>query len=152
MIKIYLRLFIGLLITIFFTGCPAGKVNKEAEWKGEILKTDKEFSDLSKKEGMKKAFIEYMDDNGVLLRPDHMPIVGANAIEFLMETNDTSFTLTWIPSYAQVALSGDLGYTYGIYNLQLQDTLLQGTYVSIWKKKKDKWKFVLDSGNPGIKQ
>ena len=141
---------LGLLITFFLTGCPAGKVNKDAEWKNEILKTDKEFSDLSKKEGMKKAFIEYMDDNGVLLRSDHTPIVGANAIEFLMETNDTAFTLTWSPSAAQVSVSGDLGYSYGIYNLQLQDTLLQGTYVSIWKKKKDKWKFVLDSGNPGI--
>ena len=100
---------------------------------------------------MRKAFIEYMDDDGVLLRPDHPPIVGANAIEYLTEQNDSSYTLTWEPSSAIVAASGDLGYSYGIYNLQLQDTILKGTYVSIWKKQKDgKWKFVLDSSNEGI--
>jgi ketosteroid isomerase-like protein len=81
-----------------------------------------------------------------------LPIVGADAIEYLTEINDASFTLTWAPSDARVSSCGDLGYSYGIYNLQLQDTLLQGTYVNIWKKDKNgKWKFILDSGNEGIK-
>ena len=133
------------------TACTTSQAEKEAGWRSEILKTDKEFSQLSSTQGMKKAFIEYMDDDGVLLRPDHPPIVGANAIEYLTEQNDSSYTLTWDPYAAYVASSGDLGYSYGIYKLQLQDTTLQGTYVSIWKKHKDnKWKFVLDTGNQGI--
>ena len=132
-------------------GCPVSQVNKEAAWRNEIMKTDREFSKASASQGMKKAFIEYIDDDGILLRPDHPPIVGANAIEYLAEQNDSSYILTWEPSSASVAASGDLGYSYGIYNLQLQDTTLQGTYVSIWKKQKDgKWKFVLDSGNGGL--
>lgn len=132
--------------------CFEAKKNDTSKWQADILKTDKEFSEASRLHGMKKAFIEYIDNDGVLLRPDHSPIIGANAIEYLSETNDSSYTLTWEPSSAQVSASGDLGYSYGIYNLQLQDTTLQGTYVSIWKKQKDgKWKFVLDTGNPGIK-
>ena len=88
-----------------------------------------------------------MDDDGILLRPAHPPMIGANAIEYLTEINDSSYTLTWEPTAAQVSASGDLGYSYGIYNLELQDTTLQGTYLSIWKKQKDgKWKFVLDTG------
>lgn len=141
-----------ILLAVCITGCPTSQINKEAAWRNEILKTDKEFSKLSGEQGMKKAFIEYMDDEGILLRPDHRPIIGANAIEYLTEQNDSSYTLTCEPSSAQVAASGDLGYTYGIYNLQLQDTTLQGTYVSIWKKQKDgKWKFVLDTGNEGVR-
>ena len=141
-----------VFLGIIFTGCTASQEDNENEWKNEIIKTDKEFSKLSSSAGMKKAFIEYIDDDGILLRPGHPPIVGANAIEFLTEQNDSSYTLTWAPSSAQVAASGDLGYSYGIYNLELQDTTLQGTYVSIWKKQEDgKWKFVLDTGNQGIR-
>ncbi len=152
MTNTFLRSFVISLLIICISGCPTKQVNKEATWRNEILKTDKEFSEFSSKHGMKKAFIEYIDDDGILLRPNHTPIVGANAIEYLSEIIDTSYTLTWEPSISQVSASGDLGYSYGIYNLQLQDTTLQGTYVSIWKKQKNgKWKFVLDTGNEGIK-
>ena len=131
--------------------CKNANSKNESKWKDEIIKTDEAFSAMSKQQGMKKAFIEYIDDDGILLRPNHPPIIGANAIEYLTQVNDSSFTLTWEPSSAQVSSSGDLGYSYGIYNLQLHDTILHGTYVSIWKQKDGKWKFVLDTGNEGIK-
>lgn len=150
MLNKFFRLLIIVTITASFTGCPTSQMNKEAAWENEILKTDKEFSKASSKLGMKKAFIEYMDDDGILLRPNHPPIIGANAIEYLTEINDSSYTLTWEPSSAQVSVSGDLGYSYGIYKLELQDTTLHGTYVSIWKQKDGKWKFILDTGNEGI--
>ncbi len=119
----------------------------------EIIKADEAFSKLSEKEGMKRAFIEYIDNEGILLRPNHLPIIGANAIDFLSLVNDSSFKLTWNPSGAEIAASGELGYTYGVYNLALKDTILKGTYVSIWKKQKDStWKFLLDTGNEGITQ
>jgi len=117
----------------------------------EIIKADEAFSEMSRKTGMKKAFIEYIDNEGILLRSNHPPIIGANAIDFLSQVNDSSYTLTWSPGGGEIATSDDLGYTYGIYKLATKDTILRGTYVSIWKKQKDgKWKFVLDSGNPGI--
>jgi ketosteroid isomerase-like protein len=145
-----LKTVVVLLMSICFYSCTR-KVNKEVLWINELIATDKEFSNVSANKGMPKAFIDYIDDDGILLRPNHLPIVGANAIEFLTQINDTSFTLTWAPTAAEVSSSGDLGYSYGIYKLQLQDTMLQGTYVNIWKKDKDgKWKFILDSGNQGI--
>ena len=140
----------GVILTL--AGCQAGKEAKESRWKNEILATDSAFSRSSSEQGTKKAFIEYMDNDGILLRPSHLPLIGAQAIEYLTESSDTGYTLTWQPSAAQVSASGDLGYSYGIYHLQLQDTLIRGTYVSIWKKQADgKWKFILDSGNEGIK-
>lgn len=118
-----------------------------------LLQADKSFSDMSVEKGMKAAFIEYIDSNGVLLKPNLLPIVGANAIDYLIAQEDSGFTLNWQPHNAFVSQSGDLGYTYGVYALHPKniDTVLYGTYVSIWKKQADgSWKFVLDSGNDGI--
>ena len=117
----------------------------------DIIKADKAFSGMSRSSGMKKAFLEYIDNEGILLRAGHPPIVGADAIDFLSQVNDSSYILTWTPDGGEMASSADLGYTYGIYTLEMKDTVLKGTYVSIWKKQKNgSWKFVLDSGNQGL--
>ena len=49
----------------------------------EVLQADKEFSDMSKHIGIKKAYMEFMSDEGVLLRPDFLPISGASAVDYL---------------------------------------------------------------------
>jgi ketosteroid isomerase-like protein len=66
--------------------------------------------------------------------------------------NDSSVQMTWEPQGGDIAASGELGYTYGIYELRDGgDNVQRGTYVTIWKKQEDgKWKFVLDSGNQGL--
>ncbi|MDQ2863344.1 MAG: hypothetical protein M3R50_06810 [Bacteroidota bacterium] len=149
--KVHFVLPAFICIILVLASCEQKKVVAKKIPPDEILKADKAFSDLSEKEGMKMAFIEYIDNEGILLRPDHLPIIGANAIDYLSQVNDSSYTLTWKPGGGEIALSGDLGYTYGIYNLAMKDTVLKGTYVSIWKKQKDgKWKFKLDAGNEGI--
>ena len=134
------------------TGKNEATVNPAAQ-KMELMEADRGFSDFSEQKGMKAAFMEYIDSNGVLLRPNYLPLVGAHAIDFLLELNDTSYTLKWQPHDAFVSKSADLGYTYGIYALNPKsgDSTIYGTYVSIWKKQANgKWKFVLDTGNEGI--
>jgi ketosteroid isomerase-like protein len=62
-------------------------------------------------------------------------------------------TLTWTPIKADMAASGDLGYTYGNYvftskNKEGKRVVSYGKYTSIWKKQKDgQWKVVVDMGN-----
>ncbi len=62
-------------------------------------------------------------------------------------------TLTWTPVKAEMAASGDLGYTYGNYvytakNKEGKLVTTYGKYTSIWKKQKDgQWKVVVDMGN-----
>jgi len=117
------------------------------------MEVDRAFSVMSEEKGMKAAFLEYIDSNGVLLRPGNLPIAGADAIDYLIQQNDSAYTLKWEPRNGAVSKSGELGYTYGIYALRpsIKDTIIYGTYVSIWKKEKSgKWKFVLDTGNEGI--
>ncbi len=127
--------------------------------KQELLKVDAEFSKLSESRGVNEAFLTYLDDDGVLLRPGNHPIVGKAIIEErFFSRPDSGYTLTWEPFYADIAESGELGYTFGIYELRTMDTegspiIRNGTYVSIWKKDKSgNWKFVLDTGNEGLEQ
>jgi ketosteroid isomerase-like protein len=138
---------------IFFVSChssPGVNIGREIE---AMKNADIAFSDFSKANGMKAAFLRYIDSGAVLLRPGHFPIAGKNAQEYLQKINDSSFSLTWKPQSAELASSGDLGYTYGIYTFSDKDTSYEGTYVSIWKKQADgSWKFVLDNGNPGVDQ
>jgi ketosteroid isomerase-like protein len=119
----------------------------------DLMEFDRSFSAMSKEKGMKTAFIEYLDSNGVLLRPNHMPLKGGAAIDFLIQQNDKDYSLTWDPQHAVVAASGDIGFTYGIFVIhpQHQDTSFFGTYTHIWKKELDgKWKLLLNSVNEGI--
>jgi ketosteroid isomerase-like protein len=139
---------------IVLSGCM--HQNKKAD-NEEIMNIDKAFSKLSEEKGMKQAFLEYAAEDAVILRENSYPQVGKNAMaERFKSFSDTGFILTWEPLFAEIASSGDLGYSYGIYTGTSKDSLgsplvEKGTYVSIWKKDNDgKWKFILDTGNEGL--
>lgn len=119
-----------------------------------LLDVDRKFSELSAAKGMNEAFATYVANDGVILRNNSYPIVGRDqVIARLNKRTDTTFRLTWEPMFADLAQSGELGYTYGTYLVSSPagDSLGVGTYVSIWKKKADGlWKFVFDAGNEGL--
>jgi len=141
---------------IFLLGCnePTKSVNEENGQKTlELINTDKSFSELCLKQGMKAAYLEYLDSNGVLLRPNQIPIIGANTIDYIIQQNDESFVLSWNPQHAEVSASGELGFTYGIYAMKPaeMDTIIYGTYNNVWKRQSDnKWKLLLNTENKGI--
>ncbi|MEO9967211.1 MAG: hypothetical protein ABJF11_15540 [Reichenbachiella sp.] len=120
----------------------------------ELLNVDREFSALSLQKGMNHAFAEYCAESGVILRNNSYPIIGRNnVISRLNQQSDTTFRLTWEPMFADMALAGDMGYTYGTYLVSSMqgDSLGVGTYVSIWKRNQEgEWKFVFDAGNEGL--
>ena len=117
----------------------------------ELINVDKAFSTMCVEKGMNYAFIHYVADDGVMLRPNSMPVVGKTNIESLFRNDDKDIEFTWKPLYGAVAKSGELGYTYGTYKFGVGESQQKGTYVSIWKKNtKGEWKFVLDSGNEGL--
>ena len=141
----------GMLALIM--ACTHNKVSSDVS---VIIQADKDFSALSIKSGMKKAFTSYADSLTVLLRPGKYPIESKLAMMEAQKTvNDSLFTLSWTPLKGTISASGDLGFTYGIYILTPKDTAAakveKGTYVTIWKKQSDgSWKFCLDAGNEGL--
>ena len=150
-----MKLVVRKVIYLFLIGISVVSCNSTVDMekcRQEIIKADQEFSDYSIKNGVREAFYAFAHDSAVILRENSYPIVGREKIKNLFpEGNKPGYTLSWNPSYAKVAKSGDLGYTYGIYKYSTPDTIMKGTYVSIWKKGPDsKWKYVFDSGNQGL--
>lgn len=119
-----------------------------------LIKVDKEFSDMSDKQGMAEAFIFYADQDVVKLSEGGYPIVGkTNLSDTYSQIDDSQFKLTWEPIKAELAKSGELGYTYGKYFFTAMDSVEStstGYYISVWKKQSDgTWKYVLDGGAEG---
>lgn len=119
-----------------------------------LIKVDKEFSDMSDKQGMAEAFIFYADQDVVKLSEGGYPIVGkTNLSDIYSKVDDSQFKLTWEPIKAEMAESGELGYTYGKYFFTAMDSVEStstGYYISVWKKQNDgTWKYVLDGGAEG---
>ena len=146
-----IMLFVIILILTGIFSCKkwGGNTNPDV-----LLQADRDFSAMSEKEGMFKAFLTFIADDGVILRDNAYPSKGKNTLrEYYAGKSDTSFVLTWEPVYGDISTGSDLGYTYGIYTLRVKATeeLSKGTYVSVWKKQSDgSWKFVLDSGTQGL--
>ncbi|MCP4551898.1 MAG: DUF4440 domain-containing protein [Bacteroidetes bacterium] len=149
MTKSSLNLF-ALFLLIYMSSCNT--IDMEIEIKS-LMEVDAEFSDYSVEHGRNDAFLKYLDKEGVLITANAMPFEGYDQFKKLYEGDDQSYQLSWKPTKAFVSQSGDLGYTYGIYDLLINetDTHSYGSYVSIWKKNNQgDWKLVMDLGNEGL--
>ena len=127
------------------------RLKNSSELKEELIKTDEEFSEKSVNEGIAAAFIAYTDDDVVLMRDKHFPISGKKElIKYYSNIKNEGDKLEWHPVKAEIAKSGELGYTFGNwkYTPKNNTNITFGNYVTIWKKQKEgDWKFVLDGGN-----
>lgn len=118
----------------------------------QLLDVDRQFSDAASEIGFNRAFIEFAHPDAILLRENSMPVVGKESIKSIYEKLDTTgIHFSWKPLAADIAISGELGFTYGIYTFRKDTNVEKGTYVSIWKRDEDgKWKYILDTGNEGL--
>jgi len=146
-----MKTFILVLACSCLISCSTSSDTEKA--RQDLMDVDIAFSELSREKGMNHAFISYCATDGVLLRPQSKPITGKKAVSELVSLNDDSLIqLTWEPSDARVSSSGDMGFTYGVYTMELKDGTAsqQGTYVSVWVREDGQWKFALDTGNEGL--
>ncbi|PZF74283.1 YybH family protein [Taibaiella soli] len=143
-----------LIFTLLLTACGRDNIRFEArEDIDSIIAADKEMSKTSEQQGFNKSMLTSLSDSAVLLRPDHAPLKSASLQTFLNDGADSNYVVTWEPSNGSVAVSGEMGYTYGIYTARNKKdgSVMKGTYTTIWvRAPKGKWKLVLNSGNPGI--
>jgi ketosteroid isomerase-like protein len=152
--RVFLKFF--LLFLVLETTNSCNSPDRKAEMIRELMEVDRQFARESVELGVNEAFLKYIDDNCVLLRPNRHPVVGREKIAEMFSKPDSNFTLDWTPLAGDISESGDLGYTYGTYRSEMYSpegelVTHEGTYVSIWKKDSlGHWKFVLDTGNQGL--
>jgi ketosteroid isomerase-like protein len=146
-----MKKFIACLTLIgLFAGSSFSQDKLERE-RVRLLELDAAFSRLSVEKGAGAAFAAHLADDAVFLPMGENLISGKEAI--VKYFSDGESTLAWKPLKAEIARSGELGYTYGTSELQTkaQDGKTQVRhykYVSVWKRQKNGvWKLVLDIGN-----
>lgn len=145
-----------LFLSVVLASCGQNNIRFESkEDITSLMEADRAASKESEQNGFNKSMLANVADSAVLLRPSHVPLKGTSLKNFLQQDTDSTFILSWQPDDAVVAASGELGFTYGIYTLREKKdgSIHQGTYATIWKREnKGKWKILLDTGNPGIKE
>ena len=146
-----LMLFVFIINLTMILSCTKSDKNYSD---GILLRTDRDFSALSVKEGMFTAFLAFIADDGVILRDGSYPDIGKKALEdYYSGKSDSSFILSWEPAFEKISAGGDMGYTYGVWTnrLKASNQVSRGVYVTIWLRQDDgSWKFVLDSGTQGL--
>lgn len=112
-----------------------------------LVDAEKAFAAMSLEKGIKAAFLANLADDGILFRPG--PV---NGKELWRKRPDSSAArLEWAPVFADIAASGDVGYTTGWFIFTPPPDLDQppgyGYFVTLWKKQADgSWKFAFDLG------
>lgn len=161
--KNMIRQFLLVTVTIWALGsCTStsrlASPQNTGDTREAIMQADRSFSKMSEEKGLNTAFIAYAADTSVLLRPQSVPIAGRDNIRrYLTRTSDQNMRYTRSPQFAEISASGDLAYSYGTYLIEFLDVdgktlTTEGTYVTIWQKDpKGFWKFVLDTGNAGLR-
>src|SRR5262245_48092090 len=97
---------------------------------------------MSEEKGFHTALKAFMAPNATKLADGNLPIIGSDSIRKILDArSDTGFVITWKSRQADIASSGDLGYTWGDWILRSTtpktgDTLY-GNYYTVWKKQPD---------------
>jgi ketosteroid isomerase-like protein len=144
------RITVVLLLLLLFAASSFAKKEKSAKGENLLLQLEADFAADVAKHGH-DAFLTYFADDGVEI-VDGGGIDDKEAMRKQPSWPEGT-TLTWTPVHAEMASSGDLGYTYGNYvytakNKEGKLVVTYGKYTSIWKKQKDgQWKVVVDMGN-----
>ena len=140
-----------LLLLILLSACQQAGIKTQTDNTAltrALLEADRAFAALSEATDPKTAFAEYLAPDAIMIPRQGDPKQGyTQAIASFGD--DPEFELLWQPQLAEVASSGDMGWTWGRYQVRVEDAQVSsGKYVNIWKMQADgRWKVRLDLGN-----
>ena len=142
---------LALLLTVIGT---TGRAADEATGAEALLAADRAFGRASAERGLDGWMSCFAEDAAIF--PPGRPIVsGLAAVRaYYTESGFTPAGLSWEPLSAELAASGDLGYSYGTWTFEGpgpdgQTRRSIGKYLTVWRKQADgSWKVVADIGNP----
>ena len=111
--------------------------------RGSLVEADRRLLEAAKSDGLATAMAEVATDDSRLHRSGRLPMIGKPAIRSYF--TEKPYAILWEPIRADVSTSGDLGYSYGKYEMKT-DPPEQGYYVRVWVRSGDsKWRLALDT-------
>jgi hypothetical protein len=119
-----------------------------------VIGAERAFAAEAGKSGVAASFTQYAAPEGVVLRPDPVPVAKSFAAR---PPSPSAPTLDWWPQWAGVARSGDLGFTTGPFTVggekggyyftvwkKQPDGARRGHYVRMWQNRSVGWRIVFD--------
>ena len=140
-------IFAALIVT---AGC-AQRADPAAE-REALLAADRAFAQMSVEQGAVAAFYAYLAEGAMQMPDGSLPITGRDAIHASMAAGP-AYALEWTPINGSVALSGDLGWTWGNYVARFtgpegEPVESHGKYLNVWARDATgDWKVLVDMGN-----
>ena len=135
---------------------PAPAVDLEVE-RASLMQADQAWYEAySASDNRPETFVGLLEEDAYLLPPDAPMAQGKadiGAIIAMLEATP-GFSITWSPSVAEVGNAGDMGFTVGIYEIQMEDpevgpVRIVGKYTTVWRKQPDgTWMVAVDMFNP----
>jgi ketosteroid isomerase-like protein len=142
-----------LVLSQSFQAAPASTF-RDAKAKNEGVNLNKVLIDLDTRYGKQSdkqnagiVYAKFIANDVRLHRDGIMPLIGHKEVIKFIDGKH----MTWTPLFSDAARAGDLGYTYGTYELKAPSGMIQekGYYVRVWKRQADgDWKAVVDTTSP----
>ncbi len=114
-----------------------------------LMEADRAFAAATATRGA-AGWASIFAEDGMMIVPGAR-IVGRDSIRRYMEPalSDTSFSLDWEPTDADISDGGDLGYTIGRYTRRSGERTAGGTYLTVWRRDgAGAWRVAVDLGVP----
>ena len=110
-----------------------------------VLKAEENFNKAVARKGIKDAFLEVADLEGIVFKPQPVRI-----IDFYNNIDKQPGYLIWEPKFARISANGDLAFSAGPYTYQnhkADSDKVFGDYVSVWRTDLDgNLKLLIDLG------
>ncbi len=136
---IHIKACVGLALSLFMAG------NAAASDFDDLVAAERAFAADASARSTREAFLAALADDGLVFQPG--PTSGQRT--WTDRAPDKNH-LEWAPAMAEIAKSGDLGYTIGPWRFteaEAKAPSATGWYFSIWRKQADgTWRVLLDHG------
>jgi len=141
--------WLGLVLAAgWLAGCPSDPGQQATApaiaSHATIVDLEARFASASREHGAKAAFLEFLDEESIVLQPG--PVWGRAAWTV---NEDLPGTLDWLPDRAQISADGDLGFASGPWVMEPREPdgrRVEGRYVTVWKKSTAGWRVWFDGG------
>jgi ketosteroid isomerase-like protein len=145
-----MRYAISFICLTTMTALCFGRTRQEDPALSSLVEAERSFARTSLEIGARPAFMKFFADDAVVFRPG--PVKYKEAMKDVpLPANPKAASLEWEPVYADVAASGDMGYTTGpsvwTDHSPANRPPYYGFYFSVWKKQPTgEWRVAFDVG------